>query len=96
MIVHIVVFKFKDENKKANLEMVKKRLENLVQEIDTLKSMEVGIDFNQSPRAMDLSLYATFEHESGLKTYATHPAHLEVVSLIKELTIESKVVDYIL
>ncbi len=95
MIVHIVMFKFKDENKKANLESVKKRLENLVQNIDTLKSMEVGIDFDHSSRAMDLSLYATFENELGLKTYATHPSHLELVSLIKEVTIESKVVDYI-
>ena len=96
MVVHIVMFKFKDENKEANLKLVKKRLENLLNEIEPLKSMEVGIDFNKSERAMDLSLYSTFENLEGLKTYATHPAHLEVVEIIKELTIESKVVDYTL
>ena len=96
MVVHIVMFQFKEENKRENLELIKKRLEELVQKIESLKSMEVGIDFNHSERAMDLSLYATFEHEAGLKTYATHPAHLEVVAIIKELTIESKVVDYII
>ena len=96
MVVHIVMFKFKDENKEANLKLVKKRLENLVNEIEPLKSMEVGIDFNKSERAMDLSLYSTFENIEGLKTYATHPAHLEVVEIIKELTVESKVVDYTL
>ncbi len=94
MVVHIVMFKFKDEDKEANLKLVKKRLENLVNEIEPLKSMEVGIDFNKSERAMDLSLYSTFENVEGLKTYATHPAHLEVVGIIKELTLESKVVDY--
>ncbi len=96
MIVHIVMFKFKDENKKENLEQVKERLENLLNEIPTLKSMEVGIDVNHSQRAMDLSLYSTFDDEEGLKTYATHPAHLEVVAFIKEVSIESKVVDYVL
>jgi len=95
MIVHIVMFKFKEENKEANLKLVKEKLENLVHEIEPLKSMEVGIDFNKSERAMDLSLYATFDNGEGLKTYATHPAHLAVVEIIKELTVESKVVDYI-
>jgi len=94
MVVHIVMFKFKDENKEENLKLVKKQLENLVNEIEPLQSMEVGIDFNKSERAMDLSLYSTFADEAGLKTYATHPAHLKVVELIKKLTLESKVVDY--
>lgn len=96
MIVHIVMFKFKEENKEANLQLVKERLENLVNEIEPLQSMEVGIDFNKSERAMDLCLYSKFEDKEGLKTYATHPAHLKVVEIIKELTLESKVVDYIL
>ncbi|WP_457744782.1 Dabb family protein [Sulfurimonas sp.] len=96
MIVHIVMFKFKNENKALNLAKVKDKLENLEKEIKVLKSIEVGIDFNQSGRAMDLSLYSTFESEEDLKIYATHEAHLKVVALIKEVTLESKVVDYIL
>lgn len=94
MIVHIVMFKFKDENKKENILKVKNLLEELVSKIPMLKSMEVGIDFNQSERAFDLSLYSTFDTKDDLKAYAVHPAHLEVVAVIKELTLESKVVDY--
>ena len=96
MIVHIVMFKFKEENKVANIAMVKERLENLQKSIDVLQTMEVGINFNESERAMDLSLYSTFETKEDLKTYATHEEHLKVVALIKEVTLESKVVDYIL
>ena len=96
MIVHIVMFKFKDENKALNIANIKNKLENLEKEIEVLKSIEVGIDFNQSERAMDLSLYSTFESKEDLKIYATHEAHLKVVALIKEFTLESKVVDYIL
>jgi len=96
MIVHIVMFKFKDENKALNIAKVKNKLEKLETTIDVLKSIEVGINFTESERAMDLSLYSTFESEADLKTYATHPEHLKVVELIREVTVESKVVDYIL
>ncbi len=95
MVVHIVMFAFKEENKAANIEKTKAMLEALVEKIDGLKSMEVGINFTDSERAMDLSLYSTFDSKEDLATYATHPAHLEVVSFIKEVTTASKVVDYI-
>ena len=94
MIVHIVMFKFKEENKSQNLKIVEQKLNELVGKIDELKSIEVGIDFNGSERAFDLSLYSTFNSKEDLASYAIHPAHLEVVSLIKEVTQESKVVDY--
>ncbi|MCW8839319.1 MAG: Dabb family protein [Thiovulaceae bacterium] len=94
MIVHIVMFKFKDENKEQNLLVVKSKLEELVSKIPMLGKMEVGIDFNQSERAFDLSLYSTFATKDDLKAYAVHPAHLEVVELIKKVTEVSKVVDY--
>lgn len=96
MVIHIVMFKFKDENKALNIAKVKDKLESLEKSIDVLKSIEVGINFNESDRAMDLSLYSTFETEADLKIYAKHEEHLKVVSLIKESTLESKVVDYIL
>ncbi|MEN4045352.1 MULTISPECIES: Dabb family protein [Sulfurimonas] len=96
MIVHIVMFKFKDENKALNIAKAKAKLESLEKSIDVLRTIEVGINFNESDRAMDLSLYSTFATQADLETYATHEEHLKVVSFIKEVTVESKVVDYIL
>ena len=94
MIVHIVMFNFKEENRAENIAKTKVMLESLVEKIVPLLSMEVGIDFNGSERAMDLSLISTFETKEDLATYAVHPAHLEVVAFIKEVTMLSKVVDY--
>ncbi len=94
MIVHIVMFKFKDENKESNIKEVVKRLNALVELIPELKSMEVGVNFTDSERAFDLSLYSTFETKEALGAYAIHPEHLKVVELIKSVTLESKVVDY--
>lgn len=96
MIVHIVMFKFKEENKALNLAKAQAKLEKLEELIEGLKTMEVGINFTEADRAMDLSLYSTFESLEELQNYAVHPEHLKVVEFIKEVTLESKVVDYIL
>jgi len=96
MVVHIVMFTFKEQDKALNIAKVKDKLEELESKIDGLKSMEVGINFTDSPRAMDLSLYATFQTQEDLKIYANHPEHLKVVEFIRDVTVESKVVDYIL
>ena len=94
MVKHIVMLDFKDENKKENLEKVKAMLEALMESVPTLKSMEVGINFSEEDRAMDLSLYSEFEDKAGLEAYAIHPAHLEVVAFIKTVATASKVSDY--
>jgi hypothetical protein len=95
MLVHIVMFQFKEENKIANMNRVKEMLDALPSKINTLSSMEVGIDISRSERSFDMVLVSTFEEPEALNVYATHPAHLEVVSVIKEVTTLSKVVDYI-
>ena len=95
MIIHLVMFKFHEDNKIENIQKAKAMLEALVEKISPLNSMEVGIDFNQSERAFDLSLYSTFDSEEGLNEYAIHPEHLKVVEFIKTVTVQSKVVDYI-
>ncbi|HEX5670478.1 MAG TPA: Dabb family protein [Sulfuricurvum sp.] len=94
MLVHIVMFQFKEENKEANLVRVKAMLEALPTTIESLKSMEVGVDISRSERSFDLVLTSMFEDQAGLNAYAVHPAHLDVVNVIKEVTSVSKVVDY--
>lgn len=94
MIVHIVMFKFRQEHKSENIKQVVKELNSLVDKIDELKSIEVGVDFNGSARAFDLSLYSTFDSKDALACYGSHPEHLKVVELIKEVTSDTKVVDY--
>ena len=95
MVVHIVMFRFRDEDKTANIEKVKAMLEALPEKIPALKSMEVGVDFLHSERSMDLVLTSTFDDKDGLEAYRVHPAHQEVVAFIKEVTLESRVVDYV-
>jgi len=88
------MFTFKEEMRTENISKAKAMLEALVEKIDPLLSMEVGIDFSRSERSMDLVLISTFETKEDLDAYAIHPAHLEVVAFIKEVTVLSRVVDY--
>ncbi len=95
MVVHIVMFEFKQENKTSNIEKTKEMLEALVDKIESLKKMEVGVNFVPSERAFDMSLYSTFDDEDALNRYRVHPEHLKVLNFIKEVTTTSKVVDYL-
>jgi hypothetical protein len=94
MFVHIVMFKFKEENKKANLIQAKQMLENLMGAVPSLRSIDVGINEVEAERAMDLSLIAVFESKEGLDAYDVHPEHQKVVGFIKEVVEYSKATDY--
>lgn len=94
MIVHIVMFKFKEEKRQANMIQAKQMLENLLGAVPTLRSMDVGVNFADEARAMDMSIITTFASREELHAYAVHPEHLKVVSFIKEAAEYSKVVDY--
>ena len=94
MVVHIVTFKFKEENKKANIIQAKQMLENLMGAVPTLRSIDVGVNFSTEERAMDMSIITVFESKEGLNAYAVHPEHLKVVDFIKTVVEYSKVVDY--
>ena len=94
MVVHIVTFQFKEENKKANMIQAKQMLENLMGAVPTLRSIDVGVNFSTEERAMDMSIITVFESKEGLNAYAVHPEHLKVVDFIKSVVEYSKVVDY--
>ena len=94
MIVHIVMFKFKEENKQANMIQAKQMLENLLGAVPSLRSMDVGMNFAKEDRAMDLSIITSFATKEDLNAYAVHSEHVKVVEFIKSVVEYSKVVDY--
>jgi len=94
MIKHIVLFKFKDENKKVFMKQIKEELENLTDIIEELKGMEVGLNLLSNSDMPDLSLTSTFNNKEGLSIYANHPEHQKVVAKIRPMAIGRWVVDY--
>jgi hypothetical protein len=74
VITHIVTFKFTDPDA-ADLAEGKAKLDGLVGTVPTLRSMLVGVNVVDSPRAHDLALIATFDDLDGLEAYRVHPDH---------------------
>ncbi len=92
MILHLVFFKFKDEEKEANMKRMKRDLEAL--EMDEIMKLEVGVNYNDSERAWDLSLITEFEDKAALDAYQNYPPHVEIKEFAARVCAESAVVDY--
>ena len=92
MIRHVVILDFK---KNAPLDIIKQQILNLKTEIKEIIHIEVGEDIGFDPASSTLCLIADFENTEALKTYATHPKHLEVINkYIKPYLLKRAVVDY--
>ena len=94
MIKHIVFFKLED-NSDEHKNKIKLMLESLKGEINELAYLEVGLNFNDSERAFDLSLITDFKTKEDLNAYVVHPKHQVVVKYLQSTNTVSKVVDYI-
>lgn len=81
--------------KAENATKFKNMLEELVPIISELKSLEVGIGYNEADAAVfDMVLTTTHDSKEGLKAYATHPEHVKVVDFAKTIVAERRVVDF--
>ena len=93
MIKHVVFFKLKDNSTK-NKKVVQNRLLQMKDEIWVLKDIEVGINFKESGRAYDIVLLTDFATEKDLDIYQNHPYHVGIKEFIKEVAVDSKIVDF--
>ena len=91
MFKHIVCTKFKN---KEDAKEVAKRLNTLVGKVETLRSLETGVDVLNSSRSYDLVLITTFDDIAGYRAYDTHPEHEKVRAFIKTVRESSVTVDY--
>lgn len=92
MIKHIVLFKFNNPTVDY-LQNVVDSLEGLKSEIQEIISIEAGINGNPA-ESFHLALTVLVKDYNALKTYATHPKHLEVGAIIREKLLERSCVDF--
>ncbi|MGL4368365.1 MAG: Dabb family protein [Spirochaetota bacterium] len=98
MVKHIVMWSVKDGalglSKKQIASEIKARLEALRPVIKEIKSLEVGINFLDSPAAYDVALYCEFSAKEDLNAYQIHPDHVKLKDFILAATEKRAVVDY--
>ncbi len=80
--------------KEENARAMKARLESLPEVIPEIRRLEVGLNVKDSERAADVVLYSEFDSPEALAAYSRHPAHQEVVTFVREIAAETRVVDY--
>ena len=97
MIKHIVLFKLKEEVDKAEklsvMNEFKAAIEALPTVIPMIRAIEVGLNMNPA-ETWHISLYSEFDSLEDLKSYATHPAHVEAAKILADVKSERSCVDY--
>ena len=91
MFIHLVFLKLHTTDDAIE---AKRRLESMLGKVDSLRSVEVGINQIHSGRSWDMSLHTSFDDQSGYESYATDPYHLEMLKWLKEKVKQSATVDY--
>ncbi len=97
MLTHIVLFNIpgESENKNQIIKTLKDKLESLKNKIPQLKKLETGINISNRPNAYNLALIAEFETSEDLEVYRNHPDHQAVITYIREIAIDTVVVDFL-
>ena len=85
MIRHICMFKFKEENKKQNLEEAVRRVESL-RELPQVKRFEIAVNDETAPASnYELALIFDFASMAELDAYQKDPKHLEFGAFISQV-----------
>lgn len=97
MVTHIVLFKLKEmapaDRQEVCLEL-KMKLEALKDKIDSVVTLEVGINAYYEDKNYDLALVSTFRSLEGLEAYKVHPEHVTVAERVGQVAIARAAADF--
>ena len=95
MIVHIVSFKYWPQINAAARQEHREQLSALAgANIDGVLDLKVGEDIVRSARSFDTGLVVSFRDRASLDGYATHPSHVPVAKLGRDLSESIVAVDF--
>ena len=95
MVIHVVMWKFKDDvDKDAAFGELKPLLEGLVDRVPDLDSLELGLNFNDGDASWDLVLRSSHKNQAVLEAYRVHPDHVAAAKRVVELVKDRAVVDF--
>jgi hypothetical protein len=84
-ILHIVMWQFNGEStheREAQAKHFSAEFAKLLGRVPGLSCLDVGANCIAADGAWDMAASMTFESRSALEAYATHPAHLEIKTLM--------------
>ncbi len=95
MVKHIVMFRLNgtEEERREACHRFKEALEALPEQIEVLKSIQVGINENPAEH-WDIVLTAIVPTMADVEVYAKHPAHVAAAAIVAPLKADRGCVDY--
>lgn len=91
MLVHVVLFRLAQPDRASDLADQMRAMQGRV---PTLRELEVGVECLPSERSAHIALIARFDDEQGLRDYARHPVHQEVLAAAQAAGARTTKVDY--
>lgn len=94
---HIVLFKFKDDAPRAEIEKVEKAFAALKKSISQIQEFEWGTNVSPEGKADGFThcFFVTFRNKADLEAYLPHPEHKKFGAMLKGLLDKALVVDYV-
>jgi hypothetical protein len=93
VVVHLVSFKYRSDVDETARQDHRTRLKALA-DVDGILDFKVGADFVRSPRSYDTGIVVLFRDRAALDGYATHPRHVPVAQLGRDLSETIVAVDF--
>jgi quinol monooxygenase YgiN len=94
---HVVIFKFKEEATKEQIQKVESEFAKLPDKIETVTGYEWGT--NVSPENHDQGythcFIVSFKDRAGLDVYLPHQAHQDFISVLKPILDKVMVIDFV-
>ena len=98
MIKHIAMFKFKAfesaEEKENYYNRLREAFDGLDKKVPEINFLQIGFDELHSEASFDFVVNVDIESLDALSVYANHPEHIKAVSVVKEMAVDRKVIDY--
>ena len=93
---HIVMYKFKDSLKPAEVQEVIDAFAGLPKKVNTIVDFEHGTNVSREGKSEGFThvLVVTFKNEADLQAYLVHPAHEEYVKVVRDRREKVVVFDY--
>ena len=94
MLTHIVIWKYRADVEVEVREEHVRLLKNLGDQINEVRSLEVGFDVLHLPRSFDTGLVAVFADRPALDAYTVHPEHVKVAEFGRSISEQIASVDF--
>ena len=94
MIVHIVLFKWKKDASKKEIDSIIEDLRGLRHKLHGIVGLRSGHNFSDWSDGYTNALVVSFKDKESLENYRTNPEHLKIVERIKKIEGHSIGIDF--